>query len=115
MNKIIIVVGILAVIMLSGCSQSSQQQGTIERYSEGDTITGLTGAGEYAGQAMTIKVANTNSDSATFQLFNSAGELVHTTRIGPGKGDLNFTMKELGTMVFVNEYGTDYVELIIDR
>jgi len=115
LKKTILVLLILA-FTLSGCTQSSGPEGTTETYNAGDTITELIGAGEYAGQEMTVKVVKIDSlNSATFQLYDETEKLIRTLTIGPGKGDINFTMKELGTMVYVTNYGKDFVEVTINR
>ncbi len=53
-------------------------------YSEGDEIKGLTGKGKYASQEMSVKVATLVKSSATgtytasFELYDSNGNLVHS-------------------------------------
>jgi hypothetical protein len=67
-----------------------ERDGTTIEYKEGDEIVGLEGAGPYAGQEMTVKIAALVQRSATspyeanFELYDSTGTLVDYQILGEG-------------------------------
>ncbi|MBN2067517.1 MAG: carboxypeptidase regulatory-like domain-containing protein [Candidatus Diapherotrites archaeon] len=67
-----------------------QVDGTTAQYNEGDQITGLTGAGAFSGQEMTVKIAAviqtspTISYQARFELYDQYGNQVDSQIAGTG-------------------------------
>ena len=59
-------------------------------YNEGDTIPGLTGKGDYAGQEMSIKIAAVTQTSSTatyqarFELYDPEGNLIDSQTVSSG-------------------------------
>ena len=59
-------------------------------YNEGDTIPGLTGRGDYAGQEMSVKIAAVTQTSSTatyqarFELYDPEGNLIDSQTVSSG-------------------------------
>jgi len=115
LNKNILLITIIGILVLSGCTSVPQSNSEPEKYRAGDTITGISGAGDYAGQEMTFKVIEiTNTPSVTYEIQDSKGETASVGGFGPGTGDLRGNSIEK-YQIYIQGFGSDYVEISVER